>query len=596
MTREPPTIRQDTQRGRDTDVDPAASSGRRRGRDAAWSDAAVLAVLALALFISADMFNLHEVLAGWVGAKTMERYQVDELFIVFTLLGFGLMAFGYRRWRETYRIIVRYEDAERDLRDSEGRLRQILHELPVAVLVRRADGSVAYQNDLAVKLLGASLAASPRDSIMGAHLYRAGSPEPYPTDALPDVRALKGERIALNDVEARHGTDIRNLNSLALPILDSLGHITHAVVVAGDVTDQQRADLALHETADRLATTVATLSRHTADMSALSEMVHLLQLCPTLPDAYAVIPRSIQRLLPGASGVVYILDPSRTALEAAVGWGAQAPAAQAFKPDDCWAVRRGQAHVVAGPEGALVCPHVAHVPDGGYACVPLRARGESIGVLFVAGPRRPFEAAGVERTGPAEEAGVSVSLIGEHLGLALANLRLWETLRTQSIRDPLTGLYNRRFMEDAFERELYRAGRGHHPVGCAMFDLDHFKQFNDTFGHQAGDTLLKELGRLLRSVTRHNDIVCRYGGEEFVWILPDAPRDETLRRAEQFRTAVASLTVTHLGRGLGSVTVSLGISMFPEHGETVETLLRLADMALYKAKAGGRDRIETAVA
>ncbi|HKX17041.1 MAG TPA: diguanylate cyclase [bacterium] len=552
--------------------------------------------MALALLIAADLFNLHEVLTDWIGAKTMERYQIDELFIVFALLGFGLIVFGYRRWGETRRVIERYDEVEKDLRDSEGRLRQILNELPVAVLVRSADGSVPYRNDLAVRLFGASPAASPQHSIMGAHLYRAGSPEPYPVDALPDVRALKGERVTLDDIEARHGTDKRNLNSLALPILDSLGHITHAVVVAGDVTDQRRADVVLHNTADRLATTVATLSRQTADMSALSEMVHLLQLCPTLPDAYAVIPRSIQQILPGASGVVYFLDPSRTALEAAVGWGSQAPAVQTFKPDDCWAVRRGQAHVVGGPEGALVCPHVERIPDGGYACVPLKARGESIGVLFVSGSRRPLDGAAAGETASPDELGISVSLIGEHLGLALANLRLWETLRTQSIRDPLTGLYNRRFMEDAFERELSRAGRGHHPVGCAMFDLDHFKRFNDTYGHQAGDTLLRELGRLLRSLTRHNDIVCRYGGEEFVWILPEASRDEILRRAEQFKTAVEKLTVTHLGRGLGTVTVSLGISMFPEHGETVEALLRLADLALYTAKAGGRNRIEMAMA
>ena len=576
----------------------ARNTGRILPRGSASRDTAILGGLALVLFVAADMLNLHEILERWIGADILERYQIDELFMVFTVLGFALVAFAFRRWGEARELIVRYSDAEERARESQERLHQILRELPVAVLVRNADGTLAYQNDLAVELFGSTGAsASPQHSIIGAYLYRAGSSELYPEEALPDVRALKGERAALDDIDAQHGTERKNLHSLALPILDSFGHIAQAVVVTNDVTQQRRADASLHDTAERLATTVATLTRQTADLTAMSEMVHLLQLCPTLQDAYSVIPQCVQRLLPDASGVVYILDPSRTMLEVATSWGQDEAAAEVFKPDDCWAVRRGQPHVVEDSQSALVCPHVEHVPDGGYVCVPLKARGESIGILHVRALQRGLaRGLGPGGMASADGVGVPVALVGDQLGLALSNLRLWDTLRTQSIRDPLTGLYNRRFMEDAFERELYRARRGHLSVGCAMLDLDHFKQFNDAFGHQAGDALLRELGNLLRSLSRRDDIVSRYGGEEFVWILPEASRDEIMQRAEQFRAAVESLAVKHLGRGLGRMTVSIGVAMFPEHGETVEALVRHADLALYKAKGRGRNCVEAAAA
>jgi diguanylate cyclase (GGDEF)-like protein len=178
-----------------------------------------------------------------------------------------------------------------------------------------------------------------------------------------------------------------------------------------------------------------------------------------------------------------------------------------------------------------------------------------------------------------------------HIALALANLRLRETLRMQSIRDPLTGLFNRRYMEESLARELRRAARNQRKLGAIMLDLDHFKRFNDTFGHEAGDALLRELGGFLRTRTRREDIACRYGGEEFVVILPEASIEATRQRAERLREEFKHLNVQHRGRSLGAVTLSLGVAVFPEHASTVEDIMRSADRALYRAKAEGRDRV-----
>lgn len=164
-------------------------------------------------------------------------------------------------------------------------------------------------------------------------------------------------------------------------------------------------------------------------------------------------------------------------------------------------------------------------------------------------------------------------------------------LRGQSIRDPLTGLFNRRYMEETLEREVHRSARNAECLALLMLDIDHFKQFNDTFGHPAGDTLMRGLGDFLSQRTRGQDIACRYGGEEFVLILAYSSIDGARKRAEILREEIKQLTVQHAGQVLGRISFSIGISAFPDCGTTVEELLRTADQALYRAKTEGRDRV-----
>src|SRR5437867_149407 len=218
------------------------------------------------------------------------------------------------------------------------------------------------------------------------------------------------------------------------------------------------------------------------------------------------------------------------------------------------------------------------------------AQGESLGVLYLS----TGTDAEHQESGWTESKQRLAQTIAEQLGLAVANLKLRDTLRNQSIRDPLTGLFNRRYMEETLEREVRRAERGHHQVGVMMLDIDHFKEFNDTFGHEAGDMLLRDFGRLLRSNMRGEDVACRYGGEEFVLILPEASPEAALRRGEQLREAGKRLYVSHRGQLIGGVSSSLGVACFPDHGANGEALLQGADAALYVAKNAGRDRVMVA--
>jgi diguanylate cyclase (GGDEF)-like protein len=186
------------------------------------------------------------------------------------------------------------------------------------------------------------------------------------------------------------------------------------------------------------------------------------------------------------------------------------------------------------------------------------------------------------------------SMVAEHLSLTLINLQLRERLRDQSIRDPLTGLYNRRYLDETLQRELQRASRYRHSVGIIMLDIDHFKQFNTNYGHDGGDVLLRAVGAFLQKQVRGDDIACRYGGEEFTLILPGASLEDTRRRAEQVRRDVQYIRVEHNSQSLDTITISLGVAAFPQCGRDDETVMKAADQALFLAKSGGRNCVVTA--
>jgi diguanylate cyclase (GGDEF)-like protein len=175
------------------------------------------------------------------------------------------------------------------------------------------------------------------------------------------------------------------------------------------------------------------------------------------------------------------------------------------------------------------------------------------------------------------------------------NLRLRDSLRMQTLIDPLTQLYNRRFLLEFMEKELTKAARNESSIGVCMIDVDHFKQFNDIYGHDAGDAVLREFGLFLKNGLRASDVACRYGGEEFAVLLPDIARPELEKRVQSWCESVRALRVTHLKTQLGTISISIGVALAPAHGMTAEALLKAADKALYLAKKNGRDRIEFAV-
>jgi len=350
----------------------------------------------------------------------------------------------------------------------------------------------------------------------------------------------------------------------------------------------------LKEANERLVDWVEELQQRAQDMRLLNETGDHLQACHAVPEAYSVLAQYGGSLFPDEPGALCMLNPSHNVVEVVASWGTPPPPEEVFTPDDCWALRRGRPHVVEGRDAKLVCRHVGTPAPPAYVCVPLMAQSTALGILHVVDrPRdhRPESALGPHHVLARRQLAFTVA---DQIALALSNLRLQESLRDQAIRDPLTGLFNRRYMQESLDRELRRAQRRRMPLGVIMIDIDHFKRFNDTFGHAAGDKLLREIGALLQHHTRGEDIACRYGGEEFTLILLEASADDTEQRALLLRAEAAQLHVEYGHQPLGNITISLGVAVFPDHGGTADTLLKAADAALYRAKGAGRDRVMVA--
>lgn len=263
-------------------------------------------------------------------------------------------------------------------------------------------------------------------------------------------------------------------------------------------------------------------------------------------------------------------------------WSSKEP----VSPVDCYALRLGRPHLFVDAKRNMRCPHAGEGANQ-HICAPLMGHGEVLGV-FYSSFEPPDTLIDKNRI---EAKHRLVTDAAERIGLSLANLNLLNTIKNMSILDALTGLYNRRYMEESLEREIYRARRKDAPLGVVMLDIDHFKQFNDHYGHEAGDDILREIGALLQRNIRGSDIACRYGGEEFILILPEATLEMTRLRAEQLREAIKHIHVQHGSQSLGTVTLSFGVAAFPDRGSTVDDIVKMADTALYKAKAEGRNRV-----
>lgn len=330
------------------------------------------------------------------------------------------------------------------------------------------------------------------------------------------------------------------------------------------------------------------LEHRDAQTARLHELSQLLQTANDASEAIELFERLTPVLFLGGSGSLHTISASRVDLETRSTFGTERERRREItKPEDCWALRKGRTHVVDDVKKTIVCTHLGG-RDGvvdPHACVPLIAQGEMLGVLHVSFPQALLGESPISaRQGELES-------IANALALAFGNLSLRERLKAQSVRDGLTGLFNRRFLEEALPREIERCRRRGAPLIVAMADLDHFKRLNDTWGHEAGDLAIQRFAQELRRSFRQEDLLCRYGGEEFCLVLPECELDDARRRCTTLLAEMREAQIRFGNEAVGPVTVSLGLAAFPVQGDTAETLLRAADAALYNAKRAGRDRI-----
>ena len=318
----------------------------------------------------------------------------------------------------------------------------------------------------------------------------------------------------------------------------------------------------------------------------LSRLTQRLQGCDSTADLVDIVRRFAPEIAPAFPGRLYIYDARRNAMHQACDWLNPVQSHEVFPPSACWGLRRGQTHKPAGEMIDIPCDHLDGHAAISTICIPLAAQGESIGLLYFELPG-DFSAEQLSRTEKYLE------MLAENIGLALANLRLRDVLREMAMADALTGLANRRQFDAVMTAQATEAERNRTPFSCLMIDIDHFKRFNDSYGHDAGDAVLRAVGEVLRESLREHDHAFRLGGEEFVLLMPGFDLGQALTRARQVQQQIQQLQVEHQGKELGQVTASFGLATFPEHGRA-ESLVQTADAALLRAKAQGRDQIAIA--
>jgi diguanylate cyclase (GGDEF)-like protein/PAS domain S-box-containing protein len=392
---------------------------------------------------------------------------------------------------------------------------------------------------------------------------------------------------------ARKDGRIVDVEMHAVPLVKD-GRIKGGYVIYKDITEQVNASIAAKEHEEQMNRWVGELELRTMQITLLNEMGGLLQCAESSEEAYAVVSEAARKLFAGAAaGALFIHKSSRHSLEIAASWGTSCAGEQVFEPVDCWSVRKGQPHWSECLTPSVICPHVDKSIDANYLCVPMVANGGTLGVLHL--QCHPDTGADTEADQKSRESLKRLAVAAaSQIALFLVNMHLRETLREQSIRDPLTGLFNRRFLQESLERELQRAKRKQRSLAIIFLDVDRFKHFNDIFGHDAGDAVLQSMAHLFRTQFRTEDVICRYGGEEFAAILPETSLQDAANRAEALRLAMKDLRLVHRGVLLDPVTISIGIAGFPDHGQSSQELLERADKGLYRSKTDGRDRVTLA--
>lgn len=367
------------------------------------------------------------------------------------------------------------------------------------------------------------------------------------------------------------------------PLFDDQDNLTGFISIERDVTQYRKL-------IDQASAASEQERQNSRDLKLIGQMSSWLFSAQTLEELVAIIAESMSHIFPHADGTLYLYSNSRDCLEYAGGWGGEKDADHQFKPDDCWALRRGRSHAFGVHDISIHCSHILNSP-GVYACIPINAHGDTIGMLHFDFFRLPARGLGDAERKILERQLEIAQICVEQISLATAIVRLQTELRNKSVKDPLTGLWNRRWFLDMAESELRRATKSDKPMALVMLDVDHFKRFNDEHGHDAGDTALKVMSAHLTDFDRDGVYAARFGGEEFAMICANMECEEAVQLVDNLRMRLSKAPILHAGQRLPALSFSAGVAKAQANSD-LRTLIACADKALYAAKAAGRHQTE----
>jgi diguanylate cyclase (GGDEF)-like protein/PAS domain S-box-containing protein len=482
------------------------------------------------------------------------------------------------------RNITKRKQAEEALRESEGKYRALAENPLVGFLIIQ-DGKYVFVNDRILKMHGYKA-----DEIINQSHLSMLHPDYREESVKLAIQVGKGEKPAaiMEQKRVKKNGDSFWAATVITPMKYNDSDAIAETIV--DITEGKEAQEAVKQARDNLEEALNQLERRNQQNKIIIEMRDMIEVTETIKELPPVIISNMKRLFPGSAGALFYRDPGEQDMEKIATWNEL--------PDDvnksnitcidCPAYQKGHPYIVDDTATSDICPSMKHTTAKLYACISIIERGEVIGLLHI---RDGKSMSAETRKRLLVELKETSALLYAYLSLSISNLRLTESLKNQAIKDPLTGLFNRRFLMESFTRELTRASRKKTNISIVMIDIDHFKKFNDEWGHAAGDELLVRLGQFFMENIRGSDIACRYGGEEFVILMPEINASAAFNRIDKMREEVKKLKVYYDNHLLPLIALSMGISEYPTNGDGVDELLRLADEALYKAKQGGRDRV-----
>lgn len=482
--------------------------------------------------------------------------------------------------------ITERKKAEEALRESEARFHRLADFSPAPIFVINMENQVVYANSAAARVMGAALP----EQLLGQYPHVIVHPDFHPliSELLrqPWKDGMEAPLVQVKFVRLDGG--FVDVEGAAMPTTFLGKPALHFIYF--DVTERRQMEKKQQAVGENMAGWMKVLEAYNRRASLLSEMGDALQTCFSLEEACHIVNQFAPQLFPDTPGALFMRHSSAQVVEVAAVWGKPLLGRRSFQLEDCWALRSGRGHIVGDGRSELVCRHLSQPPGFGYFCLPLAVLGETVGVLHLQIDAQFVDQPVLMRERQMEACHRLARNVSEYLALNLASLKLRETHMKRSIRDPLTGLFNRPYLEESLGRELARAARNKEPLSILMLDVDGLKEFNLAFGREAGNAALRTLGDFLLRQKEGEEIVCRSAEGGFTLALPGISLKEAQKRAEKLRNEVKMLHATD-GK---PVSFSIGVAVFPEHGPIGELLLQAAESALLSAKTEGGDRVAVA--
>ncbi|MEH1967019.1 diguanylate cyclase [Nostoc sp.] len=473
--------------------------------------------------------------------------------------------------------IARYQEDTRELQRSQQMQRLFLDQGPFGAYIKDEQSRVLYYNqELQSRFL------------VDSQQWLGKTDSEFLPDPEEGRRVMENDRVVLKTLRP-----LRLIEEVKIPGNDQpcywlsfkfpfSDYATGACRIGGisiDITESIEAQRSLTDLNRQLEEKALELEAKKRELIYLSDMADMLYSCESEDEVYQVVALTCSKLFPNMSGSIYIISNSKNYVQMNSIWGDERTSKEIFSQSECWALRRGKLNLLSPRNFGLMCSHLIQPVIGTHLCVPFFGQGEIVGVLHIYT---------LEEICPEDQQ--ITEIIARTLGIALNNLSIKQRLTYDNLRDGMTQLFNQNYMQSITEQRLAEAERLGQPLSVIFLDIDNFKSYNTRYGHVTANIVLQGLAKLLLKSIRSFDIPCRWGGEEFVIVMPNMTLETLRKRVEQLRIDIEQMQLKDGDRILENITASFGIAV-SEPGITVKDFLDRANQAMLEAKRTGKNRV-----